>query len=63
MPETRKAVTRMPLILCFKLLGISLGYVKKAPIAIAKPISNLPRKENKTTGITAAIVTFKALVK
>ena len=63
MPATRKAVTRMPLILCFRLLGISLGYVKKAPRAIAKPISNFPKKENNMTGITAANVTFKALVK
>lgn len=62
-PATKKAVTRIPLILCFRLLRISLRNVKKAPWAIAKPISNLPKKENITTGMTAAIVTFRALVK
>jgi hypothetical protein len=46
-----------------RLLGISLGYVKKAPRAMAKPISNFPKNENITTGMTAAIVTFIALVK
>ena len=30
---------------------------------MVKPISNLPKKESTTTGITAAIVTFRALVK
>ena len=61
--DTASAVIITPMILCFKLLGISLGYVKKAPIAIVKPISKWPRNVKNKTGSTDAIVTFKALVK
>jgi hypothetical protein len=35
---TVKAATSMPFTLCFRLLGISLGYVKNAPRAIVNQL-------------------------
>jgi hypothetical protein len=62
-PAIISEVTNNPLTLCFKLLGMSLGKVKKAPKAMVKPIWKLPKYENNNTGETAVMVIFKALVK
>ena len=58
-----KTVTRIPLILCFKLLGVSLGKVKSAPRAMISPVCKSPRYEKSNTGITAESAAFRALVK
>jgi len=54
-------VTNNPFILCFKLLGVSLGKVNKAPMAIVRPVSSCPKYEKTNTGIIAERTTLKAL--
>ena len=61
--EKNKTQTVIPLILCFKLLGISLGKVNKAPSAMVNPASKFPKFEKISTGITADNVAFMALLK
>ena len=61
--EKNKTDTVIPLILCFKLLGISLGKVNNAPRATVNPISKYPNFDNNKTGIIAESVAFSALVK
>jgi hypothetical protein len=62
-PASINTVTSKPLILCFKLLGVSLGNVNNAPIAMVNPTSKFPKYENKNAGITAESATLNALYK
>ena len=62
-PATIIAAIITPLILWFRLLAISAGYVRNAPSAIVKPMSVSPKDEKRMKGNADAIVTLNALTK